>query len=301
MLAYFAFRGAKCIVRYINSWRTCIVSDIRAFAFDSDFAIRLSDLFRGPCPSAELLILIPHAKRNPPIPQLANIRQIHRQAAAQHRSARRRRVWRERIIRDARIRHRSQIDHRPIRTIDAVRLFQLRPIIHNPPNEQSLGGQTLIEAELAAVFQEEIFAAVGADQDFHAFARPSLHRREDDLLLYRRIDDGGFDPAELLLAPGGEMLWASAAGLHAHAAPGACPGRAGEFGAGVQVGQAEHVAELMTEQAGRRHVGAALGADEVVPFNSLVLEEGFVRPIQSAAGDYFWAVAGVDKQDAVVD
>ena len=73
---------------------------------------------------------------------------------------------------------------------------------------------------------------------------------------------------------------------------------AGIFRAGVQIGQAEHVAELVAEDADVGHAVAAFLHDEVRQAAALVRDVGAVRPVEPAARRLH-AAAGVQEKDAV--
>src|SRR5260370_3025519 len=127
-----------------------------------------------------------------------------------------------------------------------------------------------------------------------------LDRRQDQLLLDRRVDHGRLDPGELLLGPGAELLRPAVADLVGHRAPDADSLLAGALRAGVEVRQAEHVAELVTEDADVAHVLRARGqflADEVGPPLSAVPEARAVRPVEAAARRLV-AGAGVNEEAA---
>ncbi len=78
--------------------------------------------------------------------------------------------------------------------------------IGRPPTTRQISspsaGRLASKPFLRAVLQQEVLAAVGPDQHLEALLRRVLDRRQDQLLLDRRVDDGRLDPAELLLAPG---------------------------------------------------------------------------------------------------
>src|SRR5205085_12155041 len=100
-------------------------------------------------------------------------------------------------------------------------------------------------------------------QHLEAFLRRIFNRREDQFLRNRRVNRGWFNPAEPLLAPGGEMLRPAVGRLIRHGAPDAEAFRARVLRPGVQIGQAEHVAELVAKDADVAHALAALAADEI--------------------------------------
>ena len=244
------------------------------------------------------IIFIPNIERHASVGQPPDVRDVHGRTAAQLRSARRRRERRERAVRLARERDRIQEHARAERAFDAVRFLQDRPIGDDAPDQQSLRRQAGVEALLLAILQQEILAAVGADQHLEAFLRGILDRRQDQFLLDARIDDRGRDPTELLLGPGAEVLRFAQAGLVRHGAPHADAFGTGILGPGVQIGQAEHVAELVADDADVAHARAALLDDEVGPALVAVVDERLVRPVESAAIGLH-AVAGIHEEDAV--
>src|SRR5207249_1720944 len=130
-----------------------------------------------------------------------------------------RRIRRERAIRLARERDRVEEDARALRAFDAMRFLQDRLVLHHTPDQQALGRQARIESLLLAILEQKIFAAVWAGENLVAFLGRVLDRRQDQLLFDGGIDEGGRDPAELLLGPGAEVLGFAAADLVGHGAP----------------------------------------------------------------------------------
>src|SRR5262249_59898401 len=89
---------------------------------------------------------------------------------------------------------------------NAMRFFEQRPAARHPPDEQSVGRQTGVEALGVAVFEQEVLAAVGTDEHLEALLRRRLHGRQDQLLLGGRVDRDRLEPTELFLAPGAHVL-----------------------------------------------------------------------------------------------
>src|SRR5262245_31191044 len=104
-------------------------------------------------------------KGDSPIGELADVRDIHRQPAAELSAAGWRRVRGEGIVRPTGVRYRVLKHTRAGGAFDAVGFFQDRPVANHAPNQQPFRWQALIEAFLAAVLQEEILAAITAKQD----------------------------------------------------------------------------------------------------------------------------------------
>jgi hypothetical protein len=192
-----------------------------------------------------------------------------------------------------------QEDARAGWTFHAVGFFQHGLAVHHAPNQEPLGRQFVIEALLAAILKEEILAAVELDEDFETFLRRIRDRGKDEFLLDGRIDDSGPDPPDQLLGPGAEMLRPAVVDMVGHRAPDADAFGAGIFGPGIEIGQAEHVAEFMADDADVRHGGAAFGADEIGPELAVVEEGAAMRPVEAAAIICGHAFAGVDKENAV--
>src|SRR5262249_56724973 len=101
---------------------------------------------------------------------------------------------------------------------------------------------------------------------------------ENDVLLDPRVEDGRLVPAELLLAPGAEVLRPAAADLVGHRAPLPHPLRARLLRPGVEVRQPEHVPELVAEHADVVHPLPALLDDEVRQRPPTVADARPVRP-----------------------
>src|SRR5262245_16402867 len=80
------------------------------------------------------LEFIPDAEAHAAVGQFLDVRDVHRQSAAELRAARGRRVRRKGIVRRTRERHRVQEDARPRWALDAVRLLKDRPIAHDAPD-----------------------------------------------------------------------------------------------------------------------------------------------------------------------
>src|SRR5207237_303577 len=73
---------------------------------------------------------------------------------------------------------------------------------------------------------------------------------------------------------------------------------AGIFRPGIEIGQTEHVAELVADDADIAHLGAAFLDNEIRPAAALMGEERLVRPVESAAIGLH-ALAGVEEEDTV--
>ena len=57
-------------------------------------------------------------------------------------------------------RHAAEMDRRPSRPFDAVRLFEDRPIVHHPPYQEPFARQVGVKSALAAILEQKILAAV---------------------------------------------------------------------------------------------------------------------------------------------
>jgi len=172
-------------------------------------------------------------------------------------------VGREGVIRRTREGDRIQEAARAVRVFDAVRFLESGVLADDAPDEEARGGKTGVEITLLAIFQEQVIARIAADERLETLGAAALDGREDERLFFRRIDHRGLQPAELFLAPRGHVLRAALLEFGGHEAPHADALGAGIFRARVEVGQAEHVAEFMAEDADARHRLAALGADEI--------------------------------------
>src|SRR6478736_3972089 len=94
----------------------------------------------------------------------------------------------------------------PGRAFDSVRLFQDRPVGNDAPDQEAFAWQIGVESFLGSVFEQDVLTPVRTNEDFEALLGRALDWSEHELLLHRRIDDRGLQPAEFFLAPGRIVL-----------------------------------------------------------------------------------------------
>ena len=118
-------------------------------------------------------------------------------------------------------------------------------------------------------------------------------------MLDGRVEDGRPEPAEPVLGPGTKVLRPAVADLVGHGTPQAQARHAGNVRTGVQVGQPEHVAKLVAEDADRGHPRAAFGTNEVRPAPAVVRQGGAMGPVQAAVRRGLNPLAGVHEHQAI--
>src|SRR5207237_243210 len=99
----------------------------------------------------------------------------------------------------------------------------------------------------------QVLAAIRPDQDLETLVVAALDRVKPQFLAVARVEDYRLQPAQAFLAPGAQMhRLAVPAVADRHGTPDAQALRARRLWPGVQVRQAEHMAELVRQNANRR-------------------------------------------------